>query len=361
MLTFREGAERARALALYAAVSVGGIAIGLLACGVHVESASWRWVFFVNVPIGIVLLVLARRVLPDTTRLPGSIDVPGALTSTLGMGALVYGFVRAASDGWSNAGTDTAFVLGASLMAAFVVIETRARMPITPLRLFASRDRSFSYVARLLLMAGMFGMFFFLTQFLQDVLHYSPLMTGMAFLPLTVALFAASQLSARTLLPILGGKKLMVGGITLSTISVFLLSQLSQGSSYGLMLPALVLFGIGNGLAFVPLTAAHLEGVAAGDAGAASGLVNVMQQVGGALGLAILVTVFGSATRSARHAAGATAAQVFTHGADRAFLAATVLLALSVALVASMRSDGGPRPARELVTEAETDAEAAAA
>jgi EmrB/QacA subfamily drug resistance transporter len=322
MLSFREGAERARALALYAAVSVGGSAVGLLAGGVLVEWTSWRWVFFVNVPIGALLLVLARRELPETQRHRGGIDVPGALTSTLGMGALVYGFVRAASDGWSSTGAELAFAVGVVLLAAFVGIEMRAETPITPLRLFASRDRSFSYVARLLLMGGMFGMFFFLTQFLQDVLGYSPLVTGLAFLPLTVALFAASQLSARVLMPIVSARWLMAGGIAASTVSLLVLTQLSQHSSYALVLVALLLFGVGNGLAFVPLTAASLEGVAPGDAGAASGLVNVMQQVGGALGLAVLVTVFGSATRSARLVAGATAAQVFTHGADRAFLAA---------------------------------------
>jgi len=356
MLSFREGAERARALALYAAVSIGGSAVGLLAGGMLVEWVSWRWVFFVNVPIGVLLLVLARRELPETSRQRGGIDIPGALTSTLGMGALVYGFVRAASDGWGSAGTETAFAIGLLLLGAFVAIERRAATPITPLRLFASRDRVFSYVARLLLVGGMFGMFFFLTQFLQDVLGYSPLVTGLAFLPLTVALFAASQLSARTLLPIVGARALMAGGITLSTASLLVLTQLSQHSSYGLVLVSLLLFGIGNGLAFVPLTAASLEGVAPGDAGAASGLVNVMQQVGGALGLAVLVTVFGTATRSALQVAGATAAQVFTHGADRAFLAAAVMLALTVALVASMRSGGRAQPSRESAVEAEAAA-----
>jgi len=358
MLSFREGAERARALALYAAVSVGGSAVGLLAGGVLVEWTSWRWVFFVNVPIGAMLLVLARRELPETPRQSGRIDVPGALTSTIGMGALVYGFVRAASDGWASTGAELAFAVGVLLLAAFVGIELRAETPITPLRLFASRDRSFSYVARLLLVGGMFGMFFFLTQFLQDVLGYSPLVTGLAFLPLTVALFAASQLSARVLMPIVSARWLMAGGITLSTISVLVLAQLSQHSGYAVVLVALLLFGVGNGLAFVPLTAAALEGVAPADAGAASGLVNVMQQVGGALGLAVLVTVFGTATRSARHAANATAAQVFTHGADRAFLAAAAMLALTVALVASMRSGGPDRRAKQAP---ELEVEAAAA
>jgi len=342
MLTFREGAERARALALYAAVTVGGSAVGLVAGGILVEWASWRWVFFVNIPIGIALVVLARRSMPETPTRKGRVDVPGALTSTLGMAALVYGFVRAASDGWGADGTVAAFVVGVALLVAFVRIETTAAMPITPLRLFLDRDRTFSYVARLLLIGGLFGMFFFLTQVLQDVLGYSALTTGLAFLPLTVGLFVASQLSARVLLPIVGPKPLMAGGITISTTGVLLLSQISEHTGYPYVLLALVLFGIGNGLAFVPLTAASLAGVEAADAGAASGLVNVMQQVGGALGLAVLVTIFGTAQRSAARHVGATTAHSFVVGADHAFVAAAVLMAVSGLLVASMRRPSFP-------------------
>ncbi len=345
MVMFREGAERTRAIAAYTAVSIGGSAVGLVAGGMLVQWASWRWVFFVNVPIGAVLLVLARRDLPETDRRPGRIDLPGALTSTFGMAALVYGFVRAASDGWRDTGTLSAFGVGLVLLAVFVRVEMTAKMPITPLRLFASRDRSFSYVARLALIGGMFGMFFFLTQFEQDVLGYSPVVSGLAFLPLTLALFTTSQLAARVLMARFGGKVLMVGGISTSTVGVLLLTQLSAHSGYGLVLGALLLFGAGNGLAFVPLTMASLAGVDPADAGAASGLVNVMQQVGGALGLSVLVTVFGAASRSeARHAVAGAAgqAQIFVHGADRAFAVAAVLMMVAVAMVASMRST--PRP-----------------
>jgi EmrB/QacA subfamily drug resistance transporter len=341
MVTFREGRERTRAIALYTAVSIGGSAVGLVAGGMLVEWTSWRWVFFVNVPIGIVLLILARRDLPETDRHTGRIDIPGALTSTIGMASLVYGFVRAAAVGWKADSTIAAFVIGVVLLATFVVVERRVATPITPLRLFADRDRVFSYLARLLLVGGMFGMFFFLTQFLQDVLGYSALVTGLAFLPLTVALFAASQVSARVLLPRFGGKRLMVGGISVSTTGVLLLTQLSQHSSYGLVLAGLLLFGLGNGLAFVPLTMTALAGVDPKDAGAASGLVNVMQQVGGSLGLSILVTVFGTAARAAKNhvAAGAGSdARTFVYGADRAFFGAALLLMVAVGLVASMRA-----------------------
>ncbi|MEA2418882.1 MAG: hypothetical protein QOE60_1088 [Thermoleophilaceae bacterium] len=341
MVMFKDGAERTRSIAAYTAVSIGGSALGLVAGGMLVQWASWRWVFFVNVPIGAVLLVLARRDLPETDRRPGRIDLPGALTSTFGMAALVYGLVRAASDGWRDGGTVAAFAAGVVLLIAFVLVETRAAMPITPLRLFASRDRSFSYVARLALMGGMFGMFFFLTQFEQDILGYSPVVSGLAFLPLSIALFIASQLSARVLLTRFSGKALMITGVSTSTVGVLLLTQLSATSGYPLLLASLLLFGAGNGLAFVPLTMASLAGVDPADAGAASGLVNVMQQVGGALGLSVLVTVFGAASRSQARTAVAGAAgqaQVFVHAADRVFLAAAILMLASVAMIASMKS-----------------------
>ena len=300
--------------------------------------------FFVNVPIGIVLLVLARRDLPETDRHVGKIDLPGALTSTIGMAARVFGFVRAAAAGWGAASTIGAFTVGVVLLATFALIESKVAMPITPLRLFTDRNRVFSYLARLVMVGGMFGMFFFLTQFMQDVLGYSPLLSGLAFLPLTVALFGASQLAARTLLTRLGPKRLMVTGLTTSTIGLLILTQLSATSGYGLILGALLLFGTGNGLAFVPLTMTSLAGVEPKDAGAASGLVNVMQQVGGSLGLSILVTVFGTASRAAQHhvATGVNASShTFVYAADRVFFSAAVLLMIAVALVASMRSGRG--------------------
>jgi EmrB/QacA subfamily drug resistance transporter len=368
MVMFPEGAERTRAIAAYTAVSIGGSAVGLVAGGMLVQWTSWRWVFFVNVPIGIGLLVLARRNLPETDRRKGRIDYPGALTSTFGMAALVYGFVRAASDGWGNDVTIAAFVTGLVLLTAFVLVELRVSTPITPMRLFASRDRSFSYLARLALVGGMFGMFFFLTQFEQNILGYSPLVSGFAFLPLTAALFIASQLSARVLMARVGSKPLMIAGISISTVGVVLMTQLDASSGYGLILGSLLLFGTGNGLAFVPLTMSSLAGVDPADAGAASGLVNVMQQVGGALGLSVLVTVFGTASRTeARHLGSAASnaagqAQVFVHAADRAFLAAAILMALSVAMVASMRSKPKGSPASKVEDElAELEVEALAA
>jgi EmrB/QacA subfamily drug resistance transporter len=339
MTAFPQGRERIRAIGLFTAVSMGGIAVGLIAGGMLTEWAGWRWVFFVNVPIGIATVTVARFVLPETARNHGRFDLAGALTSTLGMISLVYGFVHAAESGWSSLETIGSFAVGLLLLGAFVVTERHAESPITPLRLFADRNRSSSYLARLFLVAGMFGMFFFLTQFLHGVLGYSNLQTGFAFLPLTVAVFAMSQLSARYLLARLGAHRLMILGISLSTLGMLGLTQLSETSGYVSLLIPLVVFGSGNGLAFVPLTTTALDNVGPSDAGAASGLVNVMQQVGGSLGLAVLVTVFGTAsTNAAKHPApGQSAAElsrhVFTVAADKAFWTSFVFLVATLLLV----------------------------
>jgi EmrB/QacA subfamily drug resistance transporter len=339
MTMFPQGRERTRAVGLYTAVSIGGSAVGLIAGGMLTQWVSWRWVLFVNAPIGLAVFALSRLVLPETPRRTGRFDLTGALTSTIGMAALVYGFVHAATAGWGDAATLASFVVGLVLLVAFVLTELRAPSPITPLRLFADRNRSTSYVARLLLVAGMMGMFFFLTQFLQEVLGYSALKTGFAFLPLTAVLFVASMLSARVLVERFQSRTLMAGGIALSTTGLLWLTQLSETSTYGSLLGPLLVFGIGNGIAFVPLTTTALDGVEPADAGAASGLVNVMQQVGGSLGLAVLVTVFGSASAhaAAHPAAGETARQIAQHafvvGADRAFFVATLFLAATLVLI----------------------------
>ena len=232
MTMFRDGQERVRAIGWYTAVSIGGGAIGLILGGLLTQWASWRWVLFVNVPIGIVVIMLSRRLLTETPGRNGHFDVRGALTSTIGVASLAYAFVRAAASGWGDTLTVAAFVVGAVLLATFIVLERRASEPITPLRLFADRSRNASYVARLFLTAGMFGMFFFLTQFLQEVLHYSPIKTGLGFLPFTVALFLTSQLSARELVQRFGAKPVMVFGFSVSTIGMLLLTQLSASSTY---------------------------------------------------------------------------------------------------------------------------------
>lgn len=326
---FPEGRERLRAIGYYTAVSIGGSAVGLVAGGMLVQWASWRWVMFVNAPIGIALLAVAALTLPSSERVRGHFDLAGATTSTLGMAGLVYGLTQAGTQGWTDPTTVASLVLGAALLVGFVVVERRAESPITPLRLFRHRDRLFAYVARLLLVAAMFGMFFFLTQFLQDVLGYSPLAAGLAFLPLTVCLFLSSQTSAR-LAGRVPQRTLLVAGFTSSALGLLWISHLSVASGYASVLGPLVLVGLGNGLAFVPLTALALSGVEPRDAGAASGLVNVTQQVGSALGLAVLVTVY-DAVAGARATATPDA---FIAGTDRAFLVSSLLLVVTIVMSA---------------------------
>ncbi len=341
--------ERMRALGLFTTVSVGGGALGLMIGGMLTEWVSWRWVMFVNVPIGIGVVSLGRWVLPETERHTGRFDLGGALTSVAGMSSLVYGFVRAASKGWSDTGTLGAFAAGVVLMTAFVLVELNAEEPITPLRLFANRSRTAANVARGLLFGGMFGLFFFLTQYLQDVLHYSSLKTGFAFLPMPLTVFAMSQLTSKVLVHKVNGKVIMLTGIGLAVSGFVMAGQLTSTSSYALVVSSLLLFAVGNGLSFVPLTSAALAGVPPQDAGAASGLVNVTQQLGGTLGVAILVTVFGHASRHAAPLAGASALQqanhAFTVGADQAFLAAALFLVGAFVLVASSVRSESMNPA----------------
>ena len=337
---FPEGRERLRALGLFTVVSLGGGALGLIAGGVLTEYASWRWVMFVNAPIGAVVYALGRRVLPETTRTRGQFDLAGALTSTVGMGALVFGFVEAASRGWADPLTLSSFVIGVVLLTAFVRIERTAAQPITPLRLLADRSRTTANVSRGLLFAGLFGLFFFLTQFLQDVLNYSSLQTGFAFLPLPLTVLAVSQITSRVLVYRVDGKVLMLLGVALAASGFTLAATLHESSSYGHVLACLLLVGTGNGLSFITLTSAALAGVPPQDAGAASGLINVTQQLGGTLGVAILVTVFGTASQHAGILPGvdaaAQAAHVFAYGADRAFLASAAFLVTGFVLVAAL-------------------------
>jgi EmrB/QacA subfamily drug resistance transporter len=329
--TFPEGPARTRAVAYYGAVAGGGGSVGLVLGGVLTDWLSWRFGLFINVPIGIALILAAPRYLPETERRPGRFDVTGAATSTLGMSALVYGIVRSASAGWTDGLSVASLAAGAVLIALFVVNERRADQPITPLRLFASRERSGAYIARVLFVGAMFGMFFFITQFLQGVSGYSPLRAGLAFLPLTVVMFAmvfvVPRLTAR-----LGSTRLLAGGVTTALVGMTWIGQISAGTPYltGIALPMVVL-GVGAGAAFTPLTALGVTGVAPEDAGAASGLVNVAHQLGGSLGLGVLVTVFAAAAPQELDARAALAHRIassLTVGAAMLALALAVVVAL---------------------------------
>ncbi|MEC4015858.1 MFS transporter [Streptomyces sp. H27-D2] len=296
--TFPEGPERNRAFGVFAAVSAGGGAIGMLAGGLLTEWLNWRWVLFVNVPIGLLIVVLAPIFISESKRHPGRFDIAGAVASTGGMASLVYGFIRASEEGWRDPLTLGSFGAALVLLALFALIESRAKEPITPLRMFADRNRSGSYVIMLSLAAAMFGMFFFIVLFVQNVLGYSPIESGLAFLPVTVAIVTGAGISQR-LLPALGPKPFMVVGSAITAAGMTWLTFIDPGSSYlsGVLGPML-LFGFGMGLNFVTLTLTAVSGVEQHEAGAASGLLNATQQVGGSLGLSILVTVFGTASRN---------------------------------------------------------------
>ncbi len=355
--TFPEGRERIRALGIFTAVTMGGASLGLVLGGMITQWASWRWVFFVNVPVGIVVIALVPRLLSRSQRKPGHFDLGGAITSTGGMAALVYAFINAASASWSSPVTLGAFTAAAVLLGLFVLIESRTAQPITPLWLLRDRSRAASYVARLLLVGGMFGMFFFLTQFVQRVLGFSPLIAGLSFVPLTGALFATSRLAPR-LVPRFGPKPLMVAGLLPVVGGMAWLSQLSPATSYlsGLLIPMLLL-GAGMGIVFVPLTMASLAGVPPQDSGAAASMVNVMQQVGGALGLSVLVTVFGTASRAAaRHPVPASspvaaAHHILVHGMAASFTTAAVFDAVALIVVAVLIRLSHARPAPVAVTD----------
>ncbi|WP_405689735.1 MFS transporter [Streptomyces sp. NBC_01185] len=362
--TFDEGPARNRAFGVFAAVSAGGSAIGLLAGGVLVEWLDWRWVLFVNVPIGLLIAFATPRFIKESERHPGHFDVLGALTSTLGMVLLVYGFIRASEDGWSDVVTIGAFVAAVVFLLAFLAVERGSKQPITPLRMFRDRNRAGTYGMMLSLAAAMFGMFFFLTLFVQNILDFSPLQAGLAFLPVSVIIAISAGLASQ-LLPRWGPKPFMVVGALFAAAGLGWLTRTDIDSTYlGSILGPVLVFGFGMGMQFVSLTLMAVSGVASREAGAASGVLNATQQVGGSLGLSILVTVFGTASRNEatdqipRFMAEATPAQqlefrrtgelpspwgdqVLASGVSSAFVAAAVfavVAALIAVLVIQVRS-----------------------
>jgi predicted MFS family arabinose efflux permease len=276
-------------------------------------------------------LVLGRRVLSESERRHGRFDIAGAITSTVGMSAVVFGLVESGSAGWTSVLTIGSLVAGVAFLIAFVTTERRAAEPVLPLRLLADPTRSTANAARGLVYAGMYGMFFFIGQFLQDVLGYSAMRAGVAFLPMPVSVFLASQATSRVLVRRLPQKAVMVLGISLSMLGLLLATQLHASASYAQIVGSLVLVGMGGGVSFVSLTSASLSNVAPEDAGAASGLINVSQQLGAAVGLAVLVTVFDSATR---HSGAGLTTAVFAHGLRVVCLVGTGFTVVALGLVA---------------------------
>jgi len=306
--TFEEGAERNRAMAVYAGMSAAGGALGLLLGGILVDVSSWRWVLFVNVPIGALVLALTPRAIPSPAhaiKRTSRLDVPGALGISGGMALLVYGLVRAPASGWSSAGTIASFIGAATVLAAFVLVEKSTRDPLIPLGFLRHRSRAAGYGVMLLLGGAMLSLIYFLTQFLQDVLHYSPIVAGVAYLPIPMSVAVTSVIVSR-LVRRHGVRPFLVAGPLLVTGGLLWVSLINASSTYADVFGPLVAVGVGMGLSFVPLTLNAVSSVQAHQSGLASALLNTSQQVGGSLGLATLVTVATSATRSRLNHASAT-------------------------------------------------------
>ncbi len=338
--TFTEPAARARAFGLFAAMAASGGALGLLIGGALTDYASWRWALFINVPIGALVLLLAPRVLNESQGSGTKLDLPGAVTVTAGMSTLVYGLTKAADDGWGS--TTTIVTLGgaAALLVAFVVIEHFSQHPLMPFRIFANRNRTGAYLIMLFLASALFTTFYFMAQYLQNVQGWSPLHTGVGFLPMPITIMFMSIVVVRRLIPKIGIRPFLTVGPALAVAAMVSFSQLDASSSYWPFLGCLLLLGLGMGCSFVPLTMTAVNGVAPQETGLASALLNTGQQVGGAIGLAAFGTVFAQAAadRAAELGRGATTAagqaDVFVAGQQHAFQAAIVAAVL--ALIASL-------------------------
>ncbi|MEZ2392162.1 MFS transporter [bacterium RCC_150] len=324
--SFPKPEERSRAIAIYSAVIGAGASVGIIVGGIFTQYMSWRWGLLVNIPIGILILGLSPRYLPETERRPGRIDVPGALAITLGMSALVYGLVEAAEVGWGSLYTVVPLVAAIVLIVAFVLIEMRQEQPIVPLRLFASVQRTGAYLGRILIVGAMFSTFYFLSQYLQTVRGYSPLVTGFAYIPIT-AMFFAMVYVVRFLAPRISKPVLLVASLVVALAGMAWLSRIDATTEYfpQIVLPLIVL-GIGQGIAIILLTDFGMADVETSDAGAASGLVNTAHQLGGSIGLALLTVVFGAAA----HDGGAPVASMAAEGYSTVFQVATIFYAAAV-------------------------------
>jgi EmrB/QacA subfamily drug resistance transporter len=358
-VTFPEGPPRNRATAVYSAMAILGIVVGLIAGGLLVTYASWRWVMFINVPIGLVVAALATRVLPRTERRAGRFDLPGAITATAGVAALVYGLSNAATtpDGvshWGDAKVVASLAAAAVLLAAFAVIESRSADPLLPFRVLRNRDRSGAYLITLCVGTAILGMFFFLTLFIQDVWGYSALKTGVAYLPFVPVVLVMTVVAQQGVTRI-GARPLLIAGSALGAGGMFWMSRITEHSTFagGMLGPEMVL-GAGLGLLFVVIYLVGLTKVSNDDVGVASSLVNVGQQVGGSIGLAIIGTVAWSAVASSLrsqaaatasagvHATGAraAAAQIYDHalatGFSRGYLVSAAILVLALIIAVTV-------------------------
>jgi EmrB/QacA subfamily drug resistance transporter len=335
--TFPAGEQRNRAMGVYAAMTACGGAVGLVAGGILVTYTSWRWVLFVNVPIGAAIVLLAGRALPESARIAGRLDLPGAITGSLAIASLVYGLSNAATDEhgvshWGDTNVVFALVAAGVLLAVFFVIEARSDHPLVPGRVLRSRDRSGDYVISLCAGLVIFSTFFFLTLFIQQVWGYSPMRTGLAYLPMIVLMLLAAA-AASHLVSRIGARPLLLGGAGLASVAMLWLSRLTEHSSYagGLLGPSMM-FGLGLGSLFVAMSLIGLEHVTEADHGVASSLLSTGRQVGGSVGLAVLGTVAWTAV------SGSVRSQTTAAAGHMAVLARSMPPARAAKAIASWRT-----------------------
>ncbi|MET9290389.1 MFS transporter [Streptomyces sp. NPDC003077] len=342
-VTFTEARERAKAFGVFGAIAGGGGAVGLVLGGVLTEYMNWRWTFFVNIPFAVIAAAGAIFVIrePAESRNPARLDIPGVILATLGLVALVYGFTRAETDGWGAGMTIGLFVATVVLLGAFVLVESKVKSPLLPLRVITDRNRGGVYASLGLAVIGMFGLFLFLTYYLQVVKGYTPVTTGLAFLPMTAGMITGSTQIGARLMTRVRPRLLMAPGFVVAAGAMLMLTQIDLDTSYpALILPAFLLLGLGMGTAFMPAMSLATHGVQPQDAGVASAMINTSQQVGGAIGTALLNTIAASATTAyaTSHAAGARSLdalklQSLVHGYTTAIWWAVGILLLS-ALIA---------------------------
>jgi EmrB/QacA subfamily drug resistance transporter len=349
MTTFAEGRERNLALGIYAAASGSGAAAGVLLGGLLTSSLSWSWIFFINVPVGVAAIALAPALLKESRAdlAHRHLDVPGALTITTGLMLLVYATTRATSDGWTAPTTIGLFVAATAFVVAFIAIELRARSPLLPLRIFRLRSLTAANTVMAIVGAATFAEFFLLTLYLQEVLRYSAMQTGAAFVAFAAAVVVASNV-ARFVVARVGVRATLASGLILSTVSVAFLTRLPlDGRYFADLFPWFVLGGAGLGLSFVPITIASLAGVDRSDAGVASGLINTSRQIGGAIGLAAASAIAATSTSSyidGRPGVSPQSAAALDYGFQSALYALTGLLLagalIAVALLKPPRAPG---------------------
>jgi len=341
--TFAEGPDRTKALGVWSAIAAGGAAFGLLLGGILTQLLSWEWIFFVNVPVGIAALVFSLRHVPES-KAPGehtSFDIAGAVTVTAGLIVLVYGIVKAESFGWGSARTLGLFAAAIVLLATFVTVERRSDEPLIRLGVFRIRSLTVANIVLLAVGAGMFANFFFASLYVQEILGYSPLEAGLAFLPVTVGIGVGAGM-AQQLIKRFDVRHIGVVGMLLAGVGLFILSRAPVDGTYlGNLLPGLIPMSIGMGLTFVPITLIATTNVGEEDAGLASGLFNTSQQVGGALGLAILSTLAADKTADVlaglgRRPGPADQASAMVEGFHVAFVGASLLLVAGAIMLAAL-------------------------